>query len=93
MFLQKYVLIPLDIFAKYQQNRDINERRDAWLTLLACDEPEKVVAVIEKYPELYELDRNTVQYMMDEQQEMIDAQKETIDSQQETIDNICKGGI
>ena len=109
--LQKYVLIPLDIFAKYQQNRDINERRDAWLTLLACDEPEKIVAVIEKYPEfrqiygegyeicrniervmemfskeLYELDRNTVQYMMDEQQEMIDAQKETIDTQQETID-------
>ena len=109
--LQKYVLIPLDIFAKYQQNRDIDERRDAWLTLLACDEPEKIVTLIDKYPEfceiyeegyeicrntervmemfskeLYELDRNTVQYMMDEQQEMIDAQKETIDTQQETID-------
>ena len=108
--LQKYVLIPLDIFVKYQQNRDIDERRDAWLTLLACDEPEKIVTLIDKYPEfceiyregyeicrntervmemfskeLYELDRNTVQYMMDEQQETIDAQKETIDTQQETI--------
>lgn len=24
--LQKYMLIPLDIFVKYQQNRDIKER-------------------------------------------------------------------
>lgn len=62
------------------------------LTLLACDEPERIMALIEKYPEfrqiyeegyeicrntervmemfseeLYELDRNTVQYMIDEQ--------------------------
>ncbi len=108
--LQKYVLIPLDIFVKYQHNRNVIERRDAWLTLLVCDEPEKIIALIEKYPEfrqiyeegyeicrntervmemfskeLYELDRNTVQYMMDEQQERIDAQQEEIDAQQEEI--------
>ena len=35
--------------------------------------------------ELYELDRNTVQYMMDEQQERIDAQQEEIDAKQEEI--------
>ena len=49
--LQKYVLIPLDIFVKYQHNRDIIERLDAWLTLPVCDEPERITALIEKYPE------------------------------------------
>ena len=36
--------------------------------------------------ELYELDKNTVQYMIDELQDTIDEQKETIDEQKETID-------
>ncbi len=123
--LQKYVLIPLDIFVKYQHNRNVIERQDAWLTLLVCDEPEKIIALIEKYPEfrqiyeegyeicrntervmemfskeLYELDRNTVQYMMDEQQERIDAQREEISAQQDKlskqqdmIDDLYKGTI
>lgn len=46
--LQKYVLIPLDIFVNCRQNKDIHEKRDAWLTLLACDEPEKIMALIER---------------------------------------------
>ena len=123
--LQKYVLIPLDIFVKYQHNRNVIERRDAWLTLLVCDEPEKIIALIEKYPEfrqiyeegyeicrntervmemfskeLYELDRNTVQYMMDELQERTDAQREEISAQQDKlskqqdmIDDLYKGTI
>lgn len=37
--LQKYVFILLDIFIEYQHNINIRERRDAWLTLLTCDEP------------------------------------------------------
>ena len=68
--LQKYVLIPLDIFVKYQHNRNVIERRDAWLTLLVCDEPEKIIALIEKYPEFrqiyeegYEICRNTERVM------------------------------
>ena len=98
--LQKYLFIPLDIFRKNQQNRGVTNKRDAWLTLLSCDEPETIVSLIEDYPEfceiyredyemclsaekvmdmfskeLYELDKNTVQYMIDEQQEMLDAQK------------------
>ncbi len=109
--LQKYVLISLDIFARYQQNNNISEKREAWLTLLACDKPEKIVALIEKYPEfrriyeegyeicrntervmemfskeLYELDRNTVQYMIDEQQETLEAQRETLDVQREELE-------
>lgn len=108
--LQKYVFFPLDIFVKHQQNKDISGKQEAWLTLLTCDEPERIKALIEKYPEfrqiyeegyeicrntervmgmfskeLYELDRNTVQYMIDEQQETIDAQKETLKTQEETL--------
>ena len=35
--------------------------------------------------ELYELDRNTVEYMIDEMQETIDKQNQTIDNQSQTI--------
>ena len=38
--------------------------------------------------ELYELDKNTVQYMMDEMQDTIDAQKEELEKQQGTIERI-----
>lgn len=108
--LQKYLFIPLDIFLKNPHN--IDNKRDAWLLLLAEDNPEQVVALIEKYPEfrgiyedayaiccnveevmrmfskeLYELDKNTVQYMIDEMQDTIDAQQDTIDTQQGTIES------
>ncbi len=36
--------------------------------------------------ELYELDKNTVQYMIDEMQDTIDAQKDELNKQQDTID-------
>ncbi len=110
-FLQKYLFIPLDIFRKSQQNKDISGRREAWLTLFSSDDPEMIIKLIEKYPEfykiyeegyeiclnmervmemfskeLYELDRNTVQYMIDEMQDTIDAQKEEIGQQQNTIE-------
>ena len=108
--LQKYLLISLDIFRKSLQNRGIADKRDAWLTLLSCDDPDTIISLTEDYPEfreiyregyemclnaekvmdmfskeLYELDRNTVQYMIDEQQETLEAQKEQIDVQKEEI--------
>ena len=111
--MQKYIFIPLDIFRESQQNKSIKKKLDAWLTLLSFDEPEKIIALIEKYPafrkiyeegceicrntervmemfskELYELDKNTVQYMMDEMQDTIDAQKEELEKQQGTIERI-----
>ena len=49
--LQKYIFIPLDIFRESQQNKSIKKKLDAWLTLLSFDEPEKIIALIEKYPE------------------------------------------
>ncbi len=112
-FLQKYLLIPLDIFRKNQQNKKISSKRDAWLALFSYDEPKMIIELIEKYPEfrkiyeegyelclntegvmemfskeLYELDKNTVQYMIDEMQDTIDAQKAFIEAQNEKIDKM-----
>ena len=50
-----------------------------------CRNTEKVMEMFSK--ELQELDRNTVQYMIDEMQDTIDSQKKTIDTQQDTIDS------
>ena len=49
-----------------------------------CRDTEKVMEMFSK--ELQELDRNTVQYMIDEMQEVIDAQKEDLSKQKEVID-------
>ena len=49
-----------------------------------CQNVEKVMEMFSK--ELYELDKNTVQYMIDEMQDTIDAQKEELGHQQSMID-------
>ena len=49
-----------------------------------CRNAEKVMEMFSK--ELQELDRNTVQYMIDEMQEVIDAQKKDLSRQQEDLD-------
>ncbi len=117
-FLQKYLLIPLDIFKKNQQNKSISGKREAWLTLLSSDDPEMIIRLIEEYPEfyeiyeegyeiclniermmemfskeLYELDKNTVQYMIDEMQDTIDAQRETINEMQDEQEKRLSGTI
>ena len=49
-----------------------------------CRNTEKVMGMFSK--ELQELDRNTVQYMIDEMQVVIDAQKEDLNRRQNVID-------
>ena len=49
-----------------------------------CRDTEKVMEMFSK--ELQELDRNTVQYMIDEMQDVIDAQKENLSKQKDVID-------
>lgn len=49
-----------------------------------CRNTEKVMGMFSK--ELQELDRNTVQYMIDEMQDVIDAQKEDLNRRQNVID-------
>ena len=99
--LQKYIFISLDIFKKIHQNNSINNKLDAWLAFLCMDDPEKILSIVEKFPEfeqmyeqaydicrnieevmgmfskeLYELDKNTVQYMIDEMQEELTKERE-----------------
>ncbi|MBQ8813874.1 MAG: PD-(D/E)XK nuclease family transposase [Lachnospiraceae bacterium] len=49
--LQKYIFIPLDIYLKKRENKDIGSRLDAWLVFLGSDDPEDIVRVIETYPD------------------------------------------
>ncbi|MBD5505770.1 MAG: hypothetical protein HDR09_19030, partial [Lachnospiraceae bacterium] len=49
-----------------------------------CRNVERVMEMFSK--ELYELDRNTVQYMIDEMQDTIDAQKGELDKQKGELD-------
>ena len=49
--LQEFVFIPLDIFSPIRQNKGINNKLEAWLTFLGCDEVEVILKLIEKYPD------------------------------------------
>ena len=95
--LQKYVFIPLDIFRENQQNKSIEKKLDAWLTLLSCEEPEKIIELIEKYPEFREIYeegseicQNTERVMEMFSKELYELDKNTvqymIDEMQDTID-------
>ena len=95
--LQEYVLIALDNFKETMQNKEVETKTEARLTLLSCDEPDKITGLIKQFPEfeamyqtlyqvclntervmamfseeLYELDRNTIKLMIEEQQEKLD---------------------
>ena len=110
--LQKYLFVPLDIFLKSLQYKDIKiqNRLDAWLAFLGSDDPEIIIDIIEQYPdfkkmyqqvydicrnieevmgmfskELLEMDKNTVELMIDEMQDEIKQQKEVIEQNKEVI--------
>ena len=108
--LQKYLLIPLDIFHEIQHNKDITNKLDAWLVFLSEDDPEMVERLIKAYPEfkplyeqvyshcrnieevlrmfseeLRELDRNTVQLMIDEMQEELEEARRERDKAQAAV--------
>ena len=53
--LQKSVLVALDIFQKNIENRSIESKLEAWLLLLSSDEPERILELLEKYPEFREI--------------------------------------
>lgn len=108
--LQQYLFIPLDIFQKIHQNKDIQSKLEAWLVFLSMDDPEEIIRLLETYPEfrplyehiydmcrnmedvmgifseeLRELDRNTVQYMIDEMQEDIDRKQALLEQQEQQL--------
>ena len=49
--LQKFLLIPLDIFRKNQQNKTITNKLDAWLLFFSSDDPNDIIRLISEYPE------------------------------------------
>lgn len=53
--LQKYIFIPLDIFKKNVENKGINNKMDGWLTFLGMDDAEKIIELINTYPEFREM--------------------------------------
>ena len=53
--LQKYIFIPLDIFKENVENKGIKNKMDGWLTFLGMDEPEKIIELINTYPEFREM--------------------------------------
>lgn len=44
------MFIPLDIFKKTMENKNIESELDAWLAFLSFDEPERIVELITRYP-------------------------------------------
>ena len=93
----------------------IENRLEAWLAFLCMDEPENIIAIIEKYPdfkdmyeqvydvcqnleevmgmfskELLELDRNTVQLMIDEMAKELENLKAESQEKDQTIAELLK---
>ena len=92
-------------------NKGIENELDAWLTFISCDEPERMIELMEKYPqfkamyqnlydmclnvegvmemfskELRELDRNTVQYMIEEQEKELERKKKEVEAKKEEVE-------
>lgn len=61
--IQEYLLIPLDIFLESQHN--ISNRLDAWLTVIASSDPERILDVVRVYPEFGELYRQVFRFRDD----------------------------
>ena len=109
--LEEFILIPLDIFKKTYQNKNIQKELDAWLAFLSFDSPDKILELVASFPEfaemyrevyhlcqnvegamdmffseeLLELDRNTVQYMIEEQEKQIQKKDRTIQNDKQQL--------
>ena len=95
--LQKYYLIPLDIFKESLHNSGIRNELDAWLTFLTSDEPEIIESLLDKFPqfkvmyqELYEMCLNIERMMEMFSKELLELDRNTvrymIDIMQDEID-------
>lgn len=83
--LQETVLVPLDIFRKVMENKTIENKLEAWLMLISCDEPERIIELLEKYPEfrniyeeVYEMCRNVEGIMGLFSEELAEMDRNTI---------------
>ena len=71
--------IIIELISQYPEFKEMYEE-----IYVMCHNVEKVMEMFSK--ELIQLDRNTVQYMIDEMQDTIDVQKEKIDTQKEELE-------
>ena len=71
--------IIIKLISQYPEFKEMYEE-----IYVMCQNVEKVMEMFSK--ELIQLDRNTVQYMIDEMQDTIDVQKEALEEQKATID-------
>lgn len=87
----------LDIFRENVDNNGIKNKLDAWLTFLGMDEPEKIIELIDRYPEfsamyehVYYICRNVEDIMgiFSEELKIMDRNtvKYMVDEMQEMID-------
>lgn len=53
--LQEYIFTALDTFQSIMENRTIENELESWLMFLSTDDPERILELIEKYPEFREL--------------------------------------
>lgn len=97
--MQKFLYIPLDIFKKRRHNESIKDQREAWLTFLSTDEPERILQLLDyrpefraMYEEIYELCRNTERMMQMYSEMLRELDQNTvqymIDEMQETINKL-----
>ncbi len=95
--LQNFIFIPVDIFLNKLHNEGINNKLEAWLTFLGCDEPDIIINLIMKYPEfkplyshLYDICKNIegVMDMFSKELQIMDRNtvKYMIDELQEQLD-------
>ena len=70
MFCVAFLFVPLDIFHKTMENKDINTELEAWLTFLSTDDPEQIYKLIRKFPmfremyqDIFQLCQNTEKVM------------------------------
>ena len=66
----KNLFVPLDIFHKTMENKDINTELEAWLTFLSTNDPEQIYNLIRKFPmfremyqDIFQLCQNTEKVM------------------------------
>lgn len=100
--LQEYIMIPLDIYHKRADNKNIETPLEAWLTFLSDDRPEKIIELITKFPEfkpmyetLYQMCKNVERVMsmfFSEELRIMDNNtvQYMIDEQQKEIDELLK---
>lgn len=89
--------MPLDIFRKVMENKTIENKLEAWLMLISCDEPERIIELLEKYlefrniyEEVYEMCRNVEEIMGLFSEELAEMDRNTISYMIEELEEEVK---